>query len=143
MIEETKVIPIGVKVISIIGIILGGIGLLLTPIFLLAASFSGGPNSSISNAEAVFGLIILILPSILIILLSIMLLKIKNWARITFVILFLLIAILTIADQSKLFQQWMDLGALYYINLPLAFVGLIISGYLIFSKKVKEAFSNK
>ena len=135
-------VPVGVKVISIIGIILGAIGLVLAPVFLLAAAFGHSSSSGgMSSAESIFALIIFILPAIFIIFLSVMLLKRKNWARWIITILFLIAAVLTLADQSKLFQQWMDLGAVYYINIPMTIFGLIISGYLIFSKKVKEAFN--
>jgi len=141
----------GVKVISIIGIVIS-IALLFIGIYLIISGFS--VNTSESVVGRVFGPIILMF-SIPQLVFCTFVLKRKNWARIALgvftligggaLISFVQFALLTFMVSQVNENQQNQILDLYKSIQPMA--GFIIFGllilvfwYLLFNKKVKEAF---
>lgn len=147
-----NILPKGVKIISILGIIIS-IVLLFIGICLTISGF--GVNTSEAAVGRVWGPIILVL-SILQLIFCVFTLKRKNWARIAFgvfaligggtLIGFLRLALLTFMVSISNENQQNQILDLYRSIWSIS--GFIILGimafvfwYLLFNKKVKEAFS--
>lgn len=146
-----NILPKGVKIISILGIIIS-IVLLFIAINLIISGFN--VNTSESVVGAVFGPIILVI-GILQLIFCIFTLKRKNWARVSLGIFALIcgggsISILRFASSVLLIMASSENTQNQILNLIRAVSpvsDIIIFGimafvfwYLLFNKKVKEAF---
>jgi hypothetical protein len=154
-----SVLPKGVKIISILGIILSipfiFIGLWLTASGFLARDLLVGPDPS-AFLGVVFGPICLV-PSVATLVFCIFTLKRKNWARIALGVFTLisggaiiglvnlgLVGLLMVLGQNKFFGLVSAnpvSGLVRGIFFPV--LTIFIFWYLLFNKKVKEAFNIK
>lgn len=140
--KHQKQIPLGIKLLSIFGLIVGGLVVLFGMAFTSLGFF--GP-SNVEQADwflpvvmafsAIFGIIFLLF-GLFIIFVARALWKGKNWARILVVIFSVLGAIPIIAMIFGAESVQLGLNAIFG---PI--VNLLVAGYLLFNKKAKEFFS--
>lgn len=138
MVKElsSKTAPFGVKIISILGIVVSILGILAAIIMFIASFFpSNDPNA---------GLWVIIVPMILIFFLptlifSIFLLKLKNWARIVIIVFGFLSIFQSLVMGLPLLIMSFNLFVFLTFIVPVI-ISLIITLYLLLNKNVKEAF---
>ena len=136
--QETKFVPIRVKIIAVLYYISATLGLIFGLLFIVSA----GLVNSITNQIPILGLFgtgLFIIGAIIIIVLGILsffigrgLWKGRNWARIL-VVIFSFISVL-IAIVSMIQGNILS-------NIITLVISLVIGGYLLFSNNVKETFA--
>lgn len=141
----TKTVPTGVKVISVLFYIGAGFTILGAILFILFGGIFASLFGLSGMSFTLFGIVLLIL-GVFEIFLARGLWKGRNWARIVVIIelgVGIIAAIIMFISSISLAGLSGSSGlimAVFYFIVELAIDGLI-GGYLLFSQKVKEAFS--
>jgi len=137
-----KASPLGVKIISILLIVYSSIHIIVSTIALLLLIFripldplKEGNNVVLGiltlGGITIFGVIIFIISGGILMYIAYNLLKGKNWARITIIVLasiWIVTGIFSIDAEN------------YILGVILLIIEILIVGYLVFSKKVKTFF---
>lgn len=138
MVKElsNKTAPLGVKIISISGIIVFSLGVIWGIIVTIMSFFPS--NDSYAGFD-IFAAPLLLMTLLPILIFSIFLLKLKNWARIVIIVFgFLNIFnfIISLPILIHIGFNWFVL----LINIIPFLISLVVSLYLLLNKNVKEAF---
>ena len=120
-------VPVGIKVVAIFYYLVAAVFALLT----ISAILAGGAIIQNLEVSGLIGFIVFLAPTALFFFVGRGLWKAKNWARIFVIIFsiicFILAIILLIKGQTEIISTLVIMG--------------LIASYLLFSKKVKKAFS--
>ena len=135
---ENKEVPTGVKIISVLQYIIGSFGIIFGLMYIQDAYQWGFSTNDLFGLLGILGLvlgIIMLILGILRIFIGRGLWKARRWARIAVIVITIIEVLFLIYFLTYLLPNPI---ILIYIM-----VNLVIGVYLLFGKRVKEAFSNQ